>query len=138
MSKNKHNQQAGSTIERSNQRIDQTGEVFTPMELCRTMVAQIPEDKLRDENSTYLDNAAGNGNFLVALLEKLSEYHDRQHVLDNMLYAVELMPDNHREMCKRLGVSTDHPHYVCHDALTFDYWGGVSRQTGTATLDWCL
>jgi hypothetical protein len=38
-----------------------------------------------------------------------------------MLYAVELMPDNHKEMCERLGVDINHPHYVCHDALTYDY-----------------
>jgi hypothetical protein len=24
-------------------------------------------------------------------------------------------------MCERLGVSTDHPHYVCADALVYDY-----------------
>jgi len=38
-----------------------------------------------------------------------------------MLYAVELMEDNHLELCKRLGVESDHPHYVCNDALTYDY-----------------
>ena len=38
-----------------------------------------------------------------------------------MLYAVELMEDNHKEMCDRLGVEVDHPHYICHDALTYDY-----------------
>ena len=38
-----------------------------------------------------------------------------------MLYAVELMEDNLKEMCDRLGVSVEHPHYVCHDALTYDY-----------------
>ena len=31
------------------------------------------------------------------------------------------MEDNHKEMCDRLGVSTTHPHYVCNDALTYDY-----------------
>ena len=33
--KNKHNETVGSDIERSDDRIDQTGEVFTPMDtLC--------------------------------------------------------------------------------------------------------
>jgi len=45
-------------------------------------------------------------------------------VIDNMVYAVELMEDNHKEMCERVGVSIDHPHYVCHDALTYDYGFG--------------
>ena len=38
-----------------------------------------------------------------------------------MLYAVELMEDNHQEMCDRLGISVDHPHYVCANALEYDY-----------------
>jgi hypothetical protein len=35
--KNKHNEQLGSEIERSDNRIDITGEVFTPLELCATV-----------------------------------------------------------------------------------------------------
>jgi len=121
MSKNKHNQDVGSTIERSDERIAETQEVFTPVELCESMVSEIEEELLKDPSSTFLDNSAGCGNFIVALINKLSEYHDRQYVIDNMVYAVELMEDNHQEMCQRIGVPLDHPHYVCHDALTYDY-----------------
>jgi len=31
------------------------------------------------------------------------------------------MEDNHKELCSRLGISTNHPHYVCADALNYDY-----------------
>jgi len=119
--KNKHNQVSGSDIERSDNRINQTGEVFTPPALCAQMVNEIPEEKLSDPSTTYLDNSAGCGNFIEALVDRLSQYHDRQHVIDNMVYAVELMEDNHRELCAAIGVSTTHPHYVCSDALTYDY-----------------
>ncbi len=121
MSKNKHNQDVGSKIERSDERIAETQEVFTPTELCNEMVNEISEEQLRDPTSTFLDNSAGSGNFIVALIDKLSEYHDRQYVIDHMVYAVELMEDNHKELCGRVGVDLDHPHYVCHDALTYDY-----------------
>jgi len=121
MSKNKHNQDVGSTIERSDERIAETQEVFTPPELCKSMVSEIPEHLLKDPSSTFIDNSAGSGNFIVALVNKLSEYHDRQYVIDNMVYSVELMEDNHKELCKKIGVPTTHPHYVCHDALTYDY-----------------
>jgi hypothetical protein len=124
MSKNKHNQDVGSTIERSDERIAETQEVFTPAELCESMVSEIEEELLKDPSSTFLDNSAGCGNFIVALINKLSEYHDRHYVIDNMVYAVELMEDNHKEMCERVGVPIDHPHYVCHDALTYDYGFG--------------
>lgn len=121
MAKNKHNEVVGSSIERSDERIDSTGEVFTPLELCQQMVSEIPQSVLQNKNSTFLDNSAGSGNFLLALQTELLKYHDLTHINDNMLYAVELMEDNHREICDKLGVSVDHPHYVCHDALTYDY-----------------
>ena len=126
MPKNKHNESTGSTIQRSDERIDETSEVFTPMDLCRQMVADIPVEKLSDPNTTYLDNSAGSGNFIVALKEKLMEYHSEQHIVDNMLYAVELMEDNHKEMCQRVGVPVDHPHYVCANALDYCYNFGKS------------
>ena len=121
MNKNKHNITVGSEIERTDERIDDTGEVFTPIELCIEMVNEIPLDVIQNPQSKFLDNSAGNGNFMIALLNKLTEYHSREHVLNHMLYAVELMEDNHKEMCERLGVGTTHSHYVCHDALTYDY-----------------
>ena len=119
--KNRHNSNTGSEIERSDERIDSTGEVFTPPELCASMVSEIPEDVLKDPNSTFLDNSAGSGNFLVALRDELLKYHSLQHINDNMLYAVELMEDNHAELCERLGVSVDHPHFICANALEYDY-----------------
>lgn len=125
MSKNKHNELVGSEIERSDDRIDDTGEVFTPMELCQQMVKEIPEHILKNPNSTFLDNSAGSGNFLVTLRDELVKYHDVEHVVNHMLYAVELMEDNHAELCKRVGVSVDHPHYVCANAMLYDYGFGT-------------
>ena len=120
MAKNTHNTTT-STIERSDERINQTGEVFTPMELCHQMVSEIPESTLKDPSSTFLDPSAGSGNFLLALQTELSKYHELSHINDNMLFGVELMEDNHQEMCNRLGISTDHSHIVCEDALLYDY-----------------
>ena len=121
MKRNEHNKSVGSVIERSDDRINATSEVFTPMEVCGRMIDNIPEDIKVNPNSKFLDNSAGSGNFLVTLKDRLLQYHDEEHILNNMLYAVELMEDNHLELCKRLGVEPDHPHYVCHDALTYDY-----------------
>lgn len=121
MSRNKHNQNVGSKIERSDERINSTGEVFTPMEICIQMVQSIPEESLKDPKSKFLDDSAGSGNFLIALRDELVKYHDLDHVLNHMLYAVELMEDNHSEFCERLGVSTEHPHYVCANSLKYDY-----------------
>lgn len=119
--KNIHNQETGSSVERSDKRIEDNGEVFTPDFLCHQMIDCIPDHDLKNPNSTFLDNSAGSVNFIVALQNRLLKYHSLQYVNDNMLYAVELMPDNHAEMCKRVGVSTTHPHFVCANALEYDY-----------------
>ena len=119
--KNVHNSTVGSSIERTDERIDSTGEVFTPTELCASMVSEIPESILKNPKSTFIDNSAGCGNFMVALQTELLKYQDLTHINDNMLFAVELMEDNHAEMCNKLGVSVDHPHYVCANALEYDY-----------------
>jgi hypothetical protein len=132
--KNKHNELLGSDIERSDERIDTTGEVFTPLELCEQMIDDIPEEQLKNPDSKFIDPTAGNGNFLVALKTKLLKYHTEEHILNEMLYAVELMEDNHKELCERLGVSTTHPHYVCADALKYHYaFNGLSSEP--ITLD---
>jgi hypothetical protein len=110
--------------ERGQKRVKQTGEVFTPMDLCLRMVREIPLEKLQDPNATFLDNSCGDGNFLVALLKVLSKYHDPEHVLNNMIYGVDLMPDNVAEAKRRLGLTEDMPgwhHVVCADGLTYDY-----------------
>lgn len=132
--KNKHNLNAGSEIERSDDRIELTAEIFTPLELCEKLIDEnIPESVLKNPNSTFIDQSAGSGNFLVALQSKLKKYHSIEHINNHMLYAVELMQDNHEEMCRRLGVSTDHPHYVCENALDYHY--EFNGKPSTITLD---
>lgn len=121
MKKNKHNLETGSEIERSDERIKKTQEVFTPVGLVEKVIDDIDIEILKDPNSTFIDNSAGSGNFLVSLKNRLMQYHTEEHIVNHMIYAVEMMEDNHKELCERVGVPIDHPHYVCHDALTYDY-----------------
>ena len=109
---------------RGEKRVKLTGEVFTPIDLCVKMVKEIPVKTLKDSNATFLDNSCGDGNFLVTLVKVLSKYHDREHVLNNMIYGVDLMPDNVATAKQRLGLTPDMPgwhHIVCADGLTYDY-----------------
>jgi hypothetical protein len=115
------NKEHSKRKQRGEARVKQTAEVFTPLDLCIRMIKQIPTRVIKNPNSTFLDNSCGDGNFLVALTKVLSKYHERDHILNNMIYGVDLMPDNIAEVKRRLGVPDDHPHFVCHDALTYDY-----------------
>jgi len=111
---------------RGKDRVKQTAEVFTPMDLCLQMVRDIPQEKLKDPTTTYLDNSCGDGNFLVTLLQVLTEEYNnpRDQVLNTQLYGVDLMPDNIATVKERLGITPDQPgwnHVVCADGLTYDY-----------------
>ena len=121
--KNSHNAAVGSVVERDDSRIKSTGEIFTPMSLVYEMIDEIPDEVMADPSKTFMDNSCGCGNFLVGLLDRLTNKfgHDKQHVLDHMLYGVDLMEDNVRETCKNLGVEYGHPHYVCANGLEYDY-----------------
>jgi ubiquinone/menaquinone biosynthesis C-methylase UbiE len=113
---------------RGEKRIKLTGEVFTPIDLCVKIVREIPVATLKNPEATFLDNSCGDGNFLVALVTVLSKYHPVDHVLNNMVYGVDLMPDNvataKERLSKKFGLKEDMAgwhHIVCADGLTYDY-----------------
>ena len=129
--KNKHNAAVGSDVDRSDSRIKETGEVFTPMSLVYEMVDELPADKLADKTSTFMDNCCGCGNFVVGLYNRMTEKFGLTHEeAINKIYGVDLMEDNVRETCKNLGVEYPHPHFVVADGLRYHY-----RFDGTPPYD---
>ena len=83
---------------------------------------------------SFLDPAAGNGNFLVhVLIRKIQKGQDPLEALSTV-YGVDIMPDNIRECRGRLlkvvsifdDVSKEHietvlKNIVCADSLTYDF-----------------
>ena len=79
------------------------GEVFTPMKLVNEMLDTLPEDVWTNPDLKWLDPAAGMGNFPVAIYMRLmeclkilipDEEMRRKHILEKMLYMVELDESN--------------------------------------------
>ncbi len=79
------------------------GEVFTPVEMIQTIYDNFPKALLADPKSTFLDPAAGIGNFGVVLYftlmntlaTKLPNKAKRSaHILEKMIYMVELNSAN--------------------------------------------
>jgi type I restriction-modification system DNA methylase subunit len=116
-----------SGVQRTQARVKATGEVFTPTELVREMLEQIPIDQWQDPTKTFLDNSCGDGQFLGEVVIRKMEHGSTFEQALATIYGVDLMQDNvdlcrERLLCGR----TDLAHIVnrnivCHDALTYDY-----------------
>jgi type I restriction-modification system DNA methylase subunit len=114
-------------VERDKLRVKATGEVFTPTELVREMLEQIPINRFQDPAKTFLDNSCGDGQFLGEVLIRKMENGSTFEQALQTIYGVDLMQDNVDQCRERLLCGrTDLAHIVernivCHDALTYDY-----------------
>ena len=114
-------------VERDQLRVKATGEVFTPTELVREMLEQIPVDQFTDPAKTFLDNSCGDGQFLGEVLIRKMENGSTFEQALSTVYGVDLMQDNVDECQKRLLCGrTDLEHIVernivCADALRYHY-----------------
>ena len=91
---------------KSKGRVKKHGEVFTPARMVDEML-DLVDDKLAEVDATFLEPAAGDGNFLIRILQRKLAYIERTakpvdwqleslHALAS-IYAVELLPDNHAD-----------------------------------------
>ena len=107
------------------------GEVFTPIELICEMFSHIPDNVWKNPDLKWLDPANGIGNFPVVayykLMDTLKGYKPKdktlsEHIIEDMLYMVELNPVNVR-VCKKIFKMIDPkatPKIVKGDFLKFD------------------
>jgi len=86
------------------------GEVFTPPELVCEMLNTLPSSVWSNKDLKWLDPANGIGNYPVIVYYKLMEGLKKEipddkkrskHIIENMLYMVELNPVNVR-VCKKI------------------------------------
>lgn len=86
-------------IKRDKDRIDATGEIFTPEELVQEIIKNSKLDQRQNFSKTIIDPACGDGNFLVEILKvRLRAGHDPLESLST-LYGIDIMEDN-IEQCK--------------------------------------
>lgn len=79
------------------------GEVMTPLELVKEMLATLPEEVWTNPNLKWLDPANGTGPYpmwvifrLMKGLEKWEPNEEKRykHIVENMIYVCELQPKN--------------------------------------------
>ena len=116
-----------SGVERTQQRIKASGEVFTPTQLVQQMLDQLSPELFEDPDKTFLDNACGDGQFLGEVLIRKIEHGSTFEQALSTVYGVDLMLDNVEQCRKRLLCGREDLRHiverniVCHDALTYDY-----------------
>ena len=86
------------------------GEVFTPVELICEMLDKLPKSVWTNPKLKWLDPANGIGNFPIVVYYKLMKGLEgimpdsnkrSKHIIENMLYMVELNPVNCK-LCKKI------------------------------------
>lgn len=116
-----------SGVQRTQSRVKSTGEVFTPTELVREMLEQIPIDQFQDPTKTFLDNSCGDGQFLGEVLIRKMENGSTLEQALQTIYGVDLMQDNvdlcrNRLLCGREELRPIvEQNIVCADALRYHY-----------------
>ena len=114
-------------VERNRNRIEQTGEVFTPTEYVQHMLDKINPIVFSDSKKTVLEPSCGDGQFLgEVLIRKLENGIDFETALST-IYGVDLMQDNvdlcrERLLCGRKDLRhIVEQNIVCADALRYHY-----------------
>ena len=101
------------------------GEVFTPPDLIKEMLGKLPKSVWKNKDYKWLDPANGIGNFPMIVYFKLMKELDTvpltkrsEHIIKNMLYMVELNPNNAKISCKIFGKDAN---ILCDSFLSDDY-----------------
>jgi hypothetical protein len=114
-------------VARSQLRVKQTQEVFTPTEMVRELLDQLPQDLFAEPQRIYIDNSCGDGQFLSeALIRKVENGIDFETALST-IRGVDMMQDNVDQTKERLLCGQEHLRHIvdkniiCANALTYHY-----------------
>ncbi len=95
---------------KSKERVAQFGEVYTPENIVNDMLDLVKEESERLE-STFLEPACGDGNFLVKILERklktasekpLEDFDRNVFIAVSSIYAIDILKDNIAEAKDRM------------------------------------
>jgi len=128
------------------ERRKETAEDFTPPALVKEMLDKIPTSYYSDPSKTFLEPAAGDGNFLIEILKRKLDNNISPLIALQSLYGVELMEDNviyiKERLLSILPPNTDlnkaqailDKNIICHDALTWDFDKWTSKNVKNKKL----
>lgn len=92
------------------------GEVFTPYELIKEILDNLPKSLWSNPDLCWLDPCAGTGNFMILVYVKLMKglqssfpniQKRKDHILSNMIHMVELNPRSVKSLVSFFGKKTN-------------------------------
>jgi len=97
-------------------------EIHTPWNLIEDMLDQIPHRKFEDSESTWIDPAAGIGNYSAGIAERLvNNGISYEHAMESQIHMVEIQPKNCVMIEKLLNPTGElNLNLKCCDALDLD------------------
>lgn len=108
---------------KSRHRVKTYGEVFTPRHMVDQMLDLVRAELETDPNfvdKTFLEPAAGGGNFLVAILQRKLHAVEKRYPLEQRpeaslfalasIYGIELLEDNHLDAREAMLIEFSHFH----------------------------
>jgi len=97
-----------------------SNDVPTPIDCVVEMVSKIPEVFWENKNLKILDPCCGCGNFFLVIYFKLLKYHDKEHILTNMLYFNDINTDR-TDVVKRIFLEEKYELNITHcDFTTYE------------------
>lgn len=94
------------------------GIIYTPNNLVNNILDLISEKYFKDPNLKWLDIGAGNGAFSLNIFNRLNNnLSNKEHIIENMLYMVEIYPDHIKELNN---LFTENANIIEQDFLALD------------------
>jgi len=91
-----------SDLIKTRDRVKDFGEVYTPLNLVRDMLSEIPQETWSNPDKTFFEPACGNGNFLIEVIKKKIDNGVSPIDAIRGTYGVDIIYDNVIECRVRL------------------------------------
>jgi len=97
--------------------VQKFGEVFTPEHIVDKLLVGIDYS---DPSLTICEPSFGDGRILLELKNRLLKYHSEEHIMNNMLFGIEIQEAWHNEAVERLNPNGYKHNLLCCSALNFE------------------
>jgi len=97
--------------------IEKFGEVFTPDKIINDLLYEIDYS---DSSLKICEPSFGDGRILLEIKRRLLKYHSERHILENMLYGIEIQQKWYDFAIEQLNPNNYKHNFHCCSALNFD------------------